>query len=147
MPNVDWFGSKSCKLKNLKSIDTLRAIKNKKYPFFRVDTLFSKIKQQSVSIIKDGGWHFSNLKNFEELERKYKNDENHSEYESLGYTADKIKENLKNKTIDYNHGAKKNSSERFNSTKLENAQLNILPKFLKENKKKYSDWFDLSTIS
>ena len=143
LPNVNWFGSKSCKLKNLKSIDTLRAIKNKKYPFFRVDTFFSNIKHQNVSIIKNGGWHFSNLKNFEELERKYKNDENHSEYESLGYTTDKIKANLKNKTIDYNHSAKKNSSKRFNSTKLEKAQIDILPKFLQENKKKYNDWFDL----
>jgi beta-1,4-mannosyl-glycoprotein beta-1,4-N-acetylglucosaminyltransferase len=143
LPNVNWFGSKSCKLKNLKSIDNLRAIKNKKYNFFRIDTLFSEAKHQSVNIVKNGGWHFSNLKNFEELERKYNNDENHSEYENLGYTVDKIKDNLKNKTVDYNHSAKKDSSERFNSTKLENAEIKILPKFLQENKKKYNEWFDL----
>jgi len=144
LPDVDWFGSKSCKLKNLKTIDKLRAIKNKKYNFFRIDTLFSDLKHQSVTIIKNGGWHFSNLKNLEELERKYKNDENHSEYESLGYTADKIKENLNNKTIDYNHTAKKNSSERFNSTKLLNAEIQTLPKYLQDNKKKYNNWFDLA---
>jgi beta-1,4-mannosyl-glycoprotein beta-1,4-N-acetylglucosaminyltransferase len=62
----------------------LRAIKNKKYPFFRVDTLFSDIKHQSVNLVSNGGWHFSNLKNVEELERKFLNDENHSEYEWQG---------------------------------------------------------------
>ena len=28
----------------------------------RIDTLFSRYKQISVKIIKNGGWHFSNLK-------------------------------------------------------------------------------------
>jgi len=144
LPNVHWYGSKCCQLKNLKSINLLRAIKNKKYNFFRIDALFSDIKQQSVNIVNNGGWHFSNLKNAEELERKYINDENHAEYEYLGHSIDKIKDNLKNKIIDYNHDAKKNSSERFNPTKLENIDLLFLPKYLQENKKKYTSWFDLT---
>ena len=144
LPNIDWFGSKCCQLKNLKSINLLRAIKNKKYNFFRIDALFSDIKQQSVNIVNNGGWHFSNLKNAEELERKYINDENHAEYEYLGHSINKIKDNLKNKIIDYNHNAKKNSSERFNPTKLENIDLLFLPKYLQENKKKYTSWFDLT---
>ena len=144
LPNVDWYGSKACKLKNLKSIDILRAIKNKKYNFFRIDTFFSSIKHQSIDTVKNGGWHFSNLKTPEELERKYKNDENHAEYENLGHTIKKIKNNLENRTIDYNHSAKKNSPERFGSTKLNKVDISILPKFLQKNKKKYIDWFDLT---
>jgi beta-1,4-mannosyl-glycoprotein beta-1,4-N-acetylglucosaminyltransferase len=144
LPNIDWFGSKCCRLKNLKSINLLRAIKNRKYNFFRIDALFSDIKQQSVNIVNNGGWHFSNLKNAEELERKYINDENHAEYEYLGHSINKIKDNLKNKIIDYNHNAKKNSSERFNPTKLDNIDLLSLPKYLQENKKKYTNWFDLT---
>ena len=144
LPKVDWFGSKSCKLKNLKSIDMLRTIKNRKYNFFRIDTLFSSIKYQSINIVKEGGWHFSNLKNLEELERKYTNDENHAEYGNLGYSTDKIKQNLENRTIDYNHSAKKDSSDRYSSSKLERINISILPKFLQENKKKYNDWFDLN---
>ena len=54
---------------DLKSIDLLRSTKNKIYPFYRIDTLFSDIKHQSVEIVNDGGWHFSNLKNIEELEK------------------------------------------------------------------------------
>jgi len=142
MPNVDWYGSKACKIKNLKSIDILRAIKNKKYNFLRLDTLFSNLKYQSITIVKEGGWHFSNLKNIEELERKYLNDENHSEYEALGHSVDKIKDNLKNKTIDYDHSAKKDSSLRFKSTKLENIDISELPKFVQTNKDKYIDWID-----
>ena len=142
MPNVDWYGSKACKIKDLKSIDILRAIKNKKYNILRFDTLFSNLKHQSVNIINNGGWHFSNLKNIEELERKYLNDENHAEYEALGHSIDKIKDNLKNKTIDYDHSAKKDSKSRFKSTKLETIDMSKLPKFIQINKEKYLDWFD-----
>ena len=62
LPDLDWFGSKACKLKYLKSIDFLRSIKNKSYPFYRIDTFFSNLKHQSVEIVDSGGWHFSNLK-------------------------------------------------------------------------------------
>ena len=142
MPNVDWYGSKACKIKDLKSIDILRAIKNKKYNIFRFDTYFSNLKHKSVNIIDNGGWHFSNLKNIKELERKYLNDENHAEYEALGHSIVKIKDNLKNKTIDYDHSAKKDSKSRFNSTKLVTTDISKLPKFIQINKEKYFDWFD-----
>ena len=142
MPNVDWYGSKACKIKNLKSIDLLRAIKNKKYNFLRMDTLFFDLKYQSINIVNNGGWHFSNLKNIEELERKYLNDENHSEYEELGHSIDKIRNNLNNKTIDYDHSAKKYSSSRFKPTKLKNIDISELPKFVQIHKDKYIDWID-----
>ena len=142
LPHVSWFGSKACKLKDLKNIDLLRAIKNKKYPFFRVDTLFSDIKYQSVNVVSNGGWHFSNLKSVEELERKFLNDENHSEYELQGFDIDRIKENIKNRSIDYNHNAKQDSLDRFSSTKLQLADNDILPNYLKKNLDKYKEWFD-----
>ena len=142
LPDLNWFGSKACKIKDLKSIHNLRSLKNKSYPFYRIDTLFSSIKSQSVNIVNDGGWHFSNLKTIEELERKYLNDENHAEYESKGFSTNRIKENLKNKSIDYNHKAKKDSLDRFNSTKLEKIELDSLPSYLLDNLKKYEDWID-----
>ena len=142
LPSLNWYGSKACKLKNIKDIDNLRAIKNKKYPFFRLDTLFSKLKYQSVKIVNEGGWHFSNLKSVNELENKYLNDENHSEYEAQGFSLERIKENIKNKVIDYNHQAKKNSNERFQQTKLDVAKIDILPKYLQNNLDKYREWID-----
>lgn len=142
LPHVSWFGSKACKLKDLKNIDLLRAIKNKKYPFYRVDTLFSDIKYQSVNLVSNGGWHFSNLKSVEELERKFLNDENHSEYELQGHNIDRIRKNIKNRSIDYNHNAKKDSSDRFSPTKLQFTDIDILPSYLKKNLDKYKEWFD-----
>ena len=142
LPNLNWFGSKACKIKNLKNIDILRSIKNKKYPFYRIDTFFSNLKHQSLHVVKNGGWHFSNLKSLEELERKYLNDENHVDYEAQGFTKNKIIENLKNKTINYNHSAKKNASNRFQSTKLEKVNLNTLPEFIINNLDKYREWID-----
>ena len=142
LPHVSWFGSKACKLKDLKNIDLLRAIKNKKYPFFRVDTLFSDIKYQSVNIVSNGGWHFSNLKNVEELERKFLNDENHSEYEWQGHDIKRIKQNIKNRSVDYNHNAKQDSSDRFSPSKLQLADNEILPNYLKKNLEIYKEWFD-----
>ena len=58
---VDWFGSKACKIKNLKSIDWLRNIKPKKYSFFRMDTFFSKLKYIDINIHEKGGWHFTDM--------------------------------------------------------------------------------------
>ena len=142
LPNVNWYGTKACKIKHLHNIDLLRSIKNKKYPLYRLDILFSKIKFNSIEGVNNGGWHFSNLKNAEELEKKYLNDENHSEYELRNYSINRIKENLINKTIDYNHKAKKNSSSRFIPTKLEKTDLKILPLYLRDNYEKYSNWFD-----
>ena len=46
-----WFGSKACKKKKLKSFSWLRNLKNKKYPFWRIDSLFSKTKETNLEII------------------------------------------------------------------------------------------------
>ncbi|MDB9739587.1 hypothetical protein OAB10_04745 [Candidatus Pelagibacter sp.] len=63
----NWYGSRICVKKYLNSPQWLRELKFKKRPFWRVDKL------RLNNIIKDGGWHFCNLKNAEELLYKYKN--------------------------------------------------------------------------
>ena len=141
LPNIKWFGSKACKIKDLLSISNLREVKNKKYNFFRIDTLFSNQKHINLKIIKNGGWHFSNFKTIEELERKLLNDENHSEFKKNINSKDEIIYNYNNKLINYNHNADKKSENRFTKTKLENLDNKILPKYVIENQKKYSDWF------
>ena len=69
---MSWFGSKACKKKYLKSFSWLRNQKNKKYPFWRVDTYFSKLKNMNLEIINDGGWHFTNIKSPIDLLTKMK---------------------------------------------------------------------------
>ena len=55
--------------KDLVSPQWLRNIKSKKYPFWRIDTLFSKNKYQDISLLRNGGWHFSNMKTAEAIEK------------------------------------------------------------------------------
>ena len=45
---MPWFGTKACKKKKLISMSWLRNLKNKKYPWWRIDTYFSKIKQTEL---------------------------------------------------------------------------------------------------
>ena len=123
LSELNWFGSKACKLKDLKSIDNLRNIKNKQYSYLRIDTLFSQNKKNSVKIVDEGGWHFSNLKTSESLEKKYLNDENHAEYELQNISLEKIKDNIERQIVPYNYKAKKDSDERFNETKLEKIEI------------------------
>ena len=49
-----------------------RNLKNKKYPYWRFDTFFSKTKQTNLKIIEDGGWHFNNLMSPESISLKLK---------------------------------------------------------------------------
>ena len=142
LPNLSWYGSKACKLKFLNSIDLLRNIKNKEYSFMRIDTLFSDNKQNSVEIVKNGGWHFSNLKSYKDLEKKYLNDENHAEYETQNISITKIQENIKRQVVPYNHNAKKNSANRFEETKLIKVENDVLPDYIKENLNKFKNWID-----
>ena len=141
VPKLSWFGSKACKLKYLKSIDNLRNMKNKKYSLFRFDTYFSDFKNVSVEIVNNGGWHFSNLKSAKQLEKKYLNDENHAEYELKDTSYETIKDNILRKVVPYNYEVDKSSNQRFNETKLDNIDLNYLPKYINNNIEKYKEWF------
>ena len=140
LPNLNWFGSKACKLKYLRSIDFLRNIKNREYSFFRIDTLFSDNKQNSVELVKTGGWHFSNLKTYKDLEKKYLNDENHAEYELQNSSIQKIKDNVERKVIPYNYQAKKDSLDRFNETSLTKVDTAILPEYIRKNINTFKEW-------
>ena len=144
-PKIDWFGSKSCKLKDLKNISWLRNIKNRKYNLFRLDTLFSKMKYINLKIIEDGGWHFTNLKTPEELLRKYLNDEMHSEFELKNDDLNAIEYKIKNKFINYDHlldtksSNERKQNNRFDLTKV---NLDILPNYILNNLEKYKSWID-----
>ncbi len=139
LPNMNWYGTKGCKIKDLKSLSWLRNIKNKRYKFFRLDTFFSDTKYKNVKIINDGGWHFSNLKNIHDLKEKYLNDENHAEY-SEQMTIEKITSDVSNWTIDYDHKADKRSLSKNKKVKLEKVDNSYLPDYINKYKSKYNDW-------
>ena len=142
---LDWFGSKACKFKDLINITWLRNIKTKKYNFFRFDTYFSKSRYINLKIVKDGGWHFTNLKTPEELYRKYLNDEMHSEFEKKEINLKDIQDKVSQKHINYDHFADSKSSlniKQDNKFSLEKVNLDLLPNHVKVNVEKYKDWID-----
>ena len=65
--NPYWYGTRICVKKFLQSPQWLRDLKFKKRPFWRIDKL------RLNNIIENGGWHFCNIKNAEQLLYKYKN--------------------------------------------------------------------------
>ena len=137
-----WPGTKGCTKGKLKSLSWLRNIKLKKYPFWRLDTLFSNTKYIDINIIKDGGWHFTNLKSPEEMYEKFMNFGHHDEFRLSGITIQKIREKIINKEMIYDHFADKSSSNKWESNyKLKLADEKILPSYLINNKDKFSEWF------
>ena len=142
---MPWYGTKACKKKKLLSFSWLRNLKNKKYPFWRLDTLFSNSKQTNIKIVDDGGWHFTNLKTAEEIYTKLSNFGHHNEFDASGVTAKDIQKCIDNRVVNYNHQADKSESNKYNANyKLQLVKDEILPNYLTNNKDKYKDWFDYS---
>ena len=139
---ADWYGTKGCKKKHLKSFSWLRDLKTKKYPFFRIDTYFSNFKHTSVKIIEDGGWHFSQLKSPEDIEIKLTHSEDHYEYKLARKNLPSIEDLIKRKVITYDHKAKSSDYKFSKEFKLKTLSMSYMPLFLKQNVNKYSEWFD-----
>ncbi|MDC3089657.1 hypothetical protein OA346_00190 [Candidatus Pelagibacter sp.] len=140
---VPWFGTKGCKKKKLKKFSSIRNLKNKKYPFWRLDTYFSDIKQHNLKVVEKGGWHFTNIKTPEELFDKFVNFGHHDEFELANIDLKKIKEKISNKEVFYDHLADKGSSNRWSDNyKLKKINLSYLPKYLAQHSEKFKDWLD-----
>jgi beta-1,4-mannosyl-glycoprotein beta-1,4-N-acetylglucosaminyltransferase len=144
LPNFIWYGTKGCKKKYLKSPQWLRNIKSKKFLFWRLDTLFSDTKYINKYFINDGGWHFSNLKNAEDIELKLKSYLHHRDYEVEELGAKKINELIKNNQTIYDMFGDKTSKKYGDDKrkKLEKYEFSNLPEFIKLNKDKLKEWID-----
>ena len=139
---MTWPGTKGCTKGKLKSLSWLRNIKLKKYPFWRLDTLFSEKKYIDLNIIKDGGWHFTNLKTPEQMYEKFMNFGHHDEFRLSGITVEMIKKKILNKEMFYDHLADKSSTNKWESDyKLKLVDEKLLPSFLIDNRNKYREWF------
>ena len=142
LKSVNWYGSRACKIKNLKSISWLRNLKPKKYSWYRIDTFFKNNKERNIKIIKNGGWHFSQLMKPKQIQFKFLNDEHHDEYELNQIQYKQIKEMVKKKYIIYDQSAdKKELKKKFNNKIfLTQVTLSKLPNYIKKNFKKYKNW-------
>ena len=142
LEDMPWLGTKACRYKELKSPQWLRNVKDKKYPFWRLDVLFSNKKYSNIKFIENGGWHFSNMKSPAEIEKKMRTYLHHREYDINPLGEEKIKEIIKSKKSIYNLRADM-KNEKFDGTQnLKPTDGSELPNYIKENKKKYSNWIE-----
>ena len=134
LPNMVWSGTKGCRKKDLLSPQWLRNIKDKKYSLFRLDIIFSKIKYNSIKFIKNGGWHFSNIKSPKEIEHKLKSYLHHREFDEEPLSLDQIDNIIKSKQAIYDLNVDKTVNKVGSGSKLINYNFDKLPIYLKENK-------------
>ena len=140
---MPWYGTKACKKKKLISLSWLKNLKNRKYPFWRLDTLFSKTKQTNLEIVENGGWHFTNLKTAQEIYTKLSNFGHHNEFDVSGVTVEDIQECIYNRIVNYNHQADQTDENKYTANyKLKVIDDKILPKYLINNKQNLKEWFD-----
>ena len=137
-----WAGTKAVKKKNFLSPQWLRNIKSKKYPFWRIDTFFSKKKYSNLYHIKDGGWHFTCIRTPEDLESKLLNFAHHYEFEESGLKIDDIKKLIEEKRVMYDHNVDQKGYKWSGKSTLCKVELKYLPKYISSNIAKYEDWLD-----
>ena len=141
--NFDWFGSKALKKKNFISPQWLRNIKNKKYPFWRLDIFFSKKKYINLKFVEDGGWHFTCIKKPEDIHKKLLTFAHHQDYENAKLSLLDLKKIVEEKKVLYDHSKdKKNSNKWVNNTILQKIEFKFLPNYIINNKNKFKDWLD-----
>ena len=137
---INWFGSKSCKMKDLISPQWLRNIKDRKYPLWRIDTLFSKKKYNDIHIVNDGGWHFTKIKTPEEIHKTLKSYTHHLEFEQSNIGVEDIKKMVNEKKPYYDLTVDQTKDKTKSSVKLKTANLNELPIYIQKNQEKFGNW-------
>ena len=142
LKNLRWIGTKACRKKHLNSPQWLRNIKDKIYPKWRIDILFSQKKYNDIFFVENGGWHFSFVKKPEDIEKKLKSYLHHREYDIDPVGIDKIKNLINSKSVIYDHRVDQTQYKFGGGQKLEKIDLEFLPNFISSNKKKYLDWLE-----
>ena len=120
-----WYGSRICVKKFLKSPQWLRNIKIKERNFFKRFLL-----RQNYYVIKEGGWHFSDLKSPKELVQKI-NSFAHGEFNKTKFKNENfIKQKIENLTDIFDRPIK------YEKILIDET----FPKYLNENKHNYQNW-------
>jgi len=142
LKDYEWVGSKACKMKNLISPQWIRDIKGKKYNWWRIDTFFSKRKYKNIFFVKDGGWHFSYLKKPKNIEKKLKSYLHHIDYDLNPVGEKGIEEMINNKRAIYNIKADQKNNKFGGENILSKIDINLLPKYISDNKDKLKNWIE-----
>jgi len=141
--NLTWHGSRACKKKFFKSPQWLRNAKYKKYPLWRLDIILSNKKYNNIRYVESGGWHFTNIKTPENLEKKFLNFLHHQDFEASGLKLKNIKEMVENKKIIYDLNVDQKDYKWKGTKSLNKVPLSFLPNYLSSNYEKYSNWLEI----
>ena len=142
LKTLRWIGTKACRKKHLKSPQWLRNIKDKIYPKWRIDILFSEKKYNDIFFIENGGWHFSFVKKPKDIEKKLRSYLHHREYDIEPIGIEKIQNLINSKSVIYDHRVDQTQYKFGGGQKLEKIDLELLPKHISTNKEKYLDWLE-----
>ena len=140
---IIWTGSRACRKKNLISPQNLRDTKDKIYPIWRLDIMFSKLKYNSIHYVDNGGWHFTNIKSPEDLEKKFSNFLHHQEFEYSRLNLSDIKKMIENRKILYDLSVDQRDYKWAGSKTLKKVDLSQMPDYIRKNYKKYNNWLDV----
>ena len=142
LPDLIWTGTKGCRKKYLINPQWLRNVKDRKYPFYRIDTIFSKNKYKSIKYINDGGWHFTNIKTAKEIEHKLRSYLHHREFDERPLSVEEIDKIIENKQAIYDLKVDKTSNKIGNGNKLVKFEIDKLPNYIQANKDNLKKWID-----
>ena len=141
--NIKWVGTKACKKINLKNPQWLRNIKDKVYPWWRLDILFSENKYSDIKKINKGGWHFSYIKKAHSIEKKLKSYLHHREYDLNPIGEKTIQDLINNKKAIYNLKLDMRSWNKIGTGgDLSVIELDELPEYISLNKNIFIDWIE-----
>ena len=142
LKTLRWIGSKACKKRYLKSPQWLRNVKDKIYPKWRLDIIFSEKRYNSVFFLENGGWHFSFVKKPEDIEKKLKSYLHHREYDLDPLGIENIKNLIKSKAVIYDHRVDQTQYKFGGGQKLEKIDIKFLPEYIFSQKEKYLEWLE-----
>jgi beta-1,4-mannosyl-glycoprotein beta-1,4-N-acetylglucosaminyltransferase len=142
LKTLRWIGSKACKKKYLKSPQWLRNVKDKIYPKWRLDIIFSEKRYNSVFFLENGGWHFSFVKKPEDIEKKLKSYLHHREYDLDPLGIENIKNLIKSKAVIYDLRVDQTQYKFGGGQKLEKIDIKFLPEYIFSQKEKYLEWLE-----
>ena len=142
LESFEWFGTKACRKKLLLSPQWLRNIKDKNYPFWRLDTIFSRTKYQDIYFVENGGWHFSYLKTAKNIEKKLTSYLHHREYDLKPIGEDGIQKMINKKKPVYNLKVDSKKNKFDGGEELKITSTDELPNYIKNNLDKYKNWLE-----
>ena len=89
-----------------------------------------------------GGWHFTNIKTPEDIEKKLLNYTHHYEFELSGLNLEDLRKKVEEKKAFYDLNVDQRASKFNKGQKLTLLDLNHLPIYIQNNIEKYKLWLD-----